>query len=284
MFYVYILRNPITELPFYIGVGKRGRKSACAREKQHEKDALRFRRGGKLKHPNRHKFHTILQILDQGAEIEIEIHSEYSNEQEAFNKEIELISLYGRRDLKTGILTNLSDGGEGCVNQSLETREKRSRTMRGRRSPLKGVTVGPYSKERRIRQKEKMKRTSESLSDEEKIKRYQNRSNAQKGKIAWNKGLTRNDPRVAKYADSKIGKPRPDMLGKEPWNKGKKCPELGKVGRTPWNKGIPSKKKGMSYEELYGAEKANELKEKRRQQKIKYWEDKQGSDGGLSQN
>jgi hypothetical protein len=35
---------------------------------------------------------------------------------EARNKEIELIKLYGRLDLKTGILCNLTDGGEGVTN------------------------------------------------------------------------------------------------------------------------------------------------------------------------
>lgn len=38
-------------------------------------------------------------------------------------------------------------------------------------------------------------------------------SSANKGKAAWKKGLTKLDPRVAKSANAKIGKPRLDMLG-----------------------------------------------------------------------
>lgn len=33
------------------------------------------------------------------------------------------------------------------------------------------------------------------------------------GHIPWNKGLTKEDPRVMKYTKAKIGKPRPDMIG-----------------------------------------------------------------------
>lgn len=39
-------------------------------------------------------------------------------------KEIEFIKLYGRINLNNGILSNLTDGGDGNINPSLETREK----------------------------------------------------------------------------------------------------------------------------------------------------------------
>jgi len=39
---------------------------------------------------------------------------ETENEKEAFTKEVELIQLYGRRDLNTGTLFNRTDGGEGA--------------------------------------------------------------------------------------------------------------------------------------------------------------------------
>lgn len=66
--------------------------------------------------------------------------------------------------------------------------------------------------------------------------------------------------------------------GRIPWNKGKKGSQVpwnkNKTGlQSAWNKGKPTGKKGLTYEEIYGLEKALLLKEKRKQTKIKYWED-----------
>ena len=44
--------------------------------------------------------------------------------EQAKKYEINLIAMYGRRDLKTGNLVNLTGGGEGGFNPSEETREK----------------------------------------------------------------------------------------------------------------------------------------------------------------
>lgn len=46
--------------------------------------------------------------------------------QQSINKEIRLIKLIGRKNLKQGTLCNLTDGGEGCINYiaTQETREK----------------------------------------------------------------------------------------------------------------------------------------------------------------
>ena len=48
------------------------------------------------------------------------------SEREAWDYETEMIQFYGRKDLGTGILRNLSDGGEGPANPSPEARKKNS--------------------------------------------------------------------------------------------------------------------------------------------------------------
>jgi hypothetical protein len=49
---------------------------------------------------------------------------ETEDEQAAFDKEVELIALYGRRDLGRGALFNLTDGGEGASG-SIRTAEQK---------------------------------------------------------------------------------------------------------------------------------------------------------------
>lgn len=50
--------------------------------------------------------------------------------EEAFSIEKYLISFYGRIDLKTGTLVNLTDGGEGTINKSKESIEKQLNTAK----------------------------------------------------------------------------------------------------------------------------------------------------------
>jgi hypothetical protein len=53
-------------------------------------------------------------------------------EEEAFKHEKYMISVFGRKDLKTGILYNKTGGGEGHSNPSSETIEKRVKHLRGK--------------------------------------------------------------------------------------------------------------------------------------------------------
>lgn len=57
--------------------------------------------------------HILAMLRRDGLEPIIEIVREFEDEAEAFFDEIRLIAAHGRRDLKTGTLFNLTDGGEG---------------------------------------------------------------------------------------------------------------------------------------------------------------------------
>lgn len=59
---------------------------------------------------------------------------------EAIQLEIELIAKYGRKDLGTGILRNMTNGGDGVSGRifTKETRAKISAANKGKPSPMKG--------------------------------------------------------------------------------------------------------------------------------------------------
>ena len=82
---------------------------------------------------------------------------EWPSEEDAIVAEKLLITIYGREDLGTGRLLNLTDGGEGLINCSVETRRKLAEAKRGKRGNATGATW-KHSKESRA----KMKRTRAS--------------------------------------------------------------------------------------------------------------------------
>ena len=119
-YYVYELWDPIKHEPFYVGKGTVGSKYpryAC-----HLKGAF-YKKNGKYKN-NSHKDHRIRKIISQGYTPEIKIVLEIEEEELAFDKEKELIKLYGRRDLKTGSLTNKTEGGDGVSGRISTEKEK----------------------------------------------------------------------------------------------------------------------------------------------------------------
>jgi hypothetical protein len=79
--------------PFYIGIGNND-----------------YRRS-KSKRSRNSMWHNITKKTDY----EVEIILDDLTWNEACKKEKEFISIYGRRDLKTGILCNMTDGGEGTI-------------------------------------------------------------------------------------------------------------------------------------------------------------------------
>lgn len=70
--------------------------------------------------PPKEKDRTILQVWD--------------SENEAYEAERFLITFYGRKDLETGCLRNLTDGGDGGFTVSDEVRCRISRSLLGNRN------------------------------------------------------------------------------------------------------------------------------------------------------
>jgi hypothetical protein len=68
-------------------------------------------------------------------EYRVDILFEDLTREEACEKEIEFIKLYGRKDLGTGTLSNRTDGGEGTGNHSNETKLKISLKKIGSKRP-----------------------------------------------------------------------------------------------------------------------------------------------------
>lgn len=118
-YYTYTLKDSTDNLPFYVG------KGSNTRMYQHKEEALREGYQKRSVHCK------ILSILNKGGEILYE-KVEQPNEEIAFDLEIELIKKYGRKDNGTGILCNLTDGGEG-QNRSRESVAKVAAWHTGRK-------------------------------------------------------------------------------------------------------------------------------------------------------
>lgn len=102
-FYVYIIRDPRprkANVPIYVGKGK-GKRAF-----QHFS-------------PSRNVGSALNRIIAKCRAISlkppIKIIRRFAKEKDAFKLEIALIAKYGRRDLGTGTLCNLTDGGDGAA-------------------------------------------------------------------------------------------------------------------------------------------------------------------------
>ena len=121
-FYTYLLKRPDGR-PFYVGKGNcRG-----FRIEDHIKEVL------SNKIINQYKAGVIRKIWGEGKQIDYEIVLFNKDESKVFDKEKELIKFYGRKN-KGGILTNLTDGGDGIYGFvfSEESRRKMSLSFKGR--------------------------------------------------------------------------------------------------------------------------------------------------------
>lgn len=100
--------------PFYIGKGRQNRHN------------IHLQKVKRNDYTNLPKFHRIKKILDTGTEPIIIKYKTLLLENNAFNIESEMIINIGRKDKKTGPLTNLSDGGEGNGNRIFTEEHRRN--------------------------------------------------------------------------------------------------------------------------------------------------------------
>lgn len=124
-FYVYSLTYPDGTV-FYIGKGSYRQK--LRRIQHHLSNSVH----------SRYIKNVINKIRVSGEEVHWNILMEYENEVAAFVEEVRLIAFYGRRDMGTGILVNLTDGGEGQSGyiRSPRSAEKIRRAHIGKKCPF----------------------------------------------------------------------------------------------------------------------------------------------------
>ena len=162
-------------------------------------------------------------------------------EEEAFRHEIYMIAVFGRKDLRTGILHNLTDGGDGASGYvfSEETKRKQSEAHKGNTTWL-GKT---HSEET----KRKMSDTRKGKTHSEETKRKQ--SEAKKGKTfseeskrkmsEAQKGKSLSEETRRKMSETRKGK----IPSKETRRKLSEARKGQSKGRKWWNDGCGNRKR-----------------------------------------
>jgi len=186
VFYVYTLRVSNENAPFYVGKGCGRRVDAHVVQAQSNHKS--------------HKCAKIRKALSLGYDIITEKVFESHDEQECFDLERSLIQQYGRRDLGTGVLTNVTDGGEGasgCL-ASPETRQKLSASHTGR----------PKSPETRQKLSDAKKGHTTSAATRQKISAAQKGRPVSEATRAANMGRTISPETRQKMSAAQKGRPK----------------------------------------------------------------------------
>ena len=133
---VYVHRRKDTHAPFYIGCCTRQDKTRSRGVKKYIR-AFDFRQ-------RRPRW---FEIRDAAGGVNVEIAFYSDDKKQAFQKEYDLVELYGRECFNNGLLVNECQGGEGAPGQfnSNETRRKKSEQQKGAKNSMygkRGVETG----------------------------------------------------------------------------------------------------------------------------------------------
>jgi hypothetical protein len=198
-FYTYLLKRP-DGIPFYVGKGN------CKgfRIGDHIKEALQN------KGINRYKINVIRKIIESGGQVDYEIVSFVDDEKMAFDKEAELINLYGRAK-DGGVLTNLTDGGEGFCG-GIHSKESRKKISDAARNSWQDLECAKKRKETMHKPRsEEAKRNMREAANRPEVKEKKSKAMIGKPSPMTNKHHSKDT--IVKIKTSHIGLPSP-MTGK----------------------------------------------------------------------
>lgn len=187
MAYVYRHIRLDKNEPFYIGIGDDGNYKRP------------YKKTGRTKYWQ--------HIANLGYEVEIMMDG--LTWEQAIEKEKEFIKLYGRIDLKTGILVNMTDGGDGVKGKITtdETKDKISNAIKEWHKTYVTSEENREKSSKRIKELFKdndfLERRAESVRNSKKLKEYYA---SRRGKPS---GFRHTDESKRKIAESKIGKKMP---------------------------------------------------------------------------
>lgn len=155
--YVYFHINLVSNEVFYVGIGK---------------DKRAWKKSGRSSYWTN-------TVKKYGYRVDI-IHENISQKR-ALDWEKLYISMFGRNDLDKGNLVNHTDGGEGQINASEETRKKISQSLKGHKNNL-GWKHSDESKEKMSESKKGNQLWKNKIHSEETKKRM-----SEAAKLRWSK-------------------------------------------------------------------------------------------------